>query len=196
MRQVVADHVLDDLASRFDDLAGREHRFEPQDVLFRRAVLEGARAAGTLRDVTANRRQPQRRWVRGIEEPDALHGVLEVTRDDIRLDYRQEVDLIDFENAVHALEREHHTATHRAPIHRCSRCRRHGGRSARDAPRTRARPPPRRGSYRERPRRRQDGRASARQYRRSVDWRRPYGRWQDRRPLRAPRERRNRARSA
>ena len=61
VRQVVADDVLDDLAAGLDDLAGRQHRLEPEHVLLGRAVLERARAAGALGDVAADDRLPQRR---------------------------------------------------------------------------------------------------------------------------------------
>ena len=71
VRQVVADDVLHDLAAGLDDLAGRQHRLEPEHVLLGRAVLERARTAGALGDVAADDRLPQRRRVRRIEQPDA-----------------------------------------------------------------------------------------------------------------------------
>ena len=80
LRQVVADDVLDRLRPGAHDLAGGQHRLEPEDVAFGRAVLEGARTAGALGDVAADDRLVEAGRVRRIEQPDALHGVLQVAR--------------------------------------------------------------------------------------------------------------------
>ena len=113
LRQVVTDDVLHRLAAGPDNLPGRKHRLEAEHIALRRAVLEGARAAGALRDVAAERAQPQRRRIGRIEETDLLDRVLQVSGDDVRLDDRQQVGLVDFQDAVHPLERQHHAAARR-----------------------------------------------------------------------------------
>ena len=187
VRQVVADDVLHDLAAGLDDFAGRQDGLESEDVLLRRAVLEGARTAGTLGHVATDRRLPQRRGVRRVEEADALDGVLQIAGDDVGLDHGNEVDLVDLQDPVHPVHGQHDAAQARAPTRRCSRCRRRAGRSAGDAQRTRGRPrrpATCRPGTRRRPR---DGPASVRRCRRRGEWSRRCGRAPGRRHLRAGR---------
>ena len=166
LRQVVADDVLDGLAAGPDDLAGRQHRLEAEHVALGRAVLEGARPAGALRDVAAERAEPQRRRIGRIEQADLLDRVLQIAGDDVRLDDRQQVGFVDLEDAVHPLEREHDAAVRRdraagvagagAARHQRNAVRR--CRAARSPPPARCPP--------DRPRRRPARRASARRCRR------------------------------
>ena len=112
VREVVAGNVLHRLAAGLDDLAGRQHRLEPEDVVAGHPVLERARPAGVFADVAADRRPAEAGWVRRIEQPDALDGVLQVARDDVRLDDGDEVRLVDLEDPVQPLQAEHDAAPH------------------------------------------------------------------------------------
>ena len=82
----------------------------PRTYLLRRAVLEGARTAGTLGHVATDRRLPQRRGVRRVEEADALDGVLQIAGDDVGLDHGNEVDLVDLQDPVHPVHGQHDPA--------------------------------------------------------------------------------------
>ena len=88
MRQIVADDVLDDLASRFDDIAVRKDGLQSQHELLGRSVLERARSAGALGDIAADDGRLQRRWIRRIKQPDALDRLLKRAGDHVRLDDR------------------------------------------------------------------------------------------------------------
>ena len=129
LRQVVADDVLHRLGAGADDLAGREHRLQRQDVAARGAVLHRARASGALRDVAAQGRDLQAGRIRRIEQPACLDGVLQLAGEDVGLHHGEQVLAVDLEDAVEALHRQQHPAAHRAPRRRCSRCRRPGRRA-------------------------------------------------------------------
>ena len=130
LREVVADDVLHDLAAGADDLARRQHGLESEHVLLRDAVLERARPARALGDVAADRRLPQAGRIRRIEQADALDGVLQVAGDHVRLDDREQVRLVDLEDAVHPLEAEDDAAAHRHRAAGVARCRRRAARAA------------------------------------------------------------------
>ncbi len=113
VRQVVADDVLYRLTAGLDDLAGRQHGFGAEHVLFRHAVLECARAAGALGDVAADDRLFQARWIGRIEQADALDRILQIAGDDVGLDDGEQIALVDFEDAIEPLEAEDDAAAHR-----------------------------------------------------------------------------------
>ena len=96
--------------------SARQHRLERQHVALRRSVLERAGPAGAFRNVAAERRLPEACRIGRIEKADLLDGVLQIAGDDVRLHARQQVHLIDFQNAIHPLERQHDSAAgrHRA----------------------------------------------------------------------------------
>ncbi len=89
---------------------------EGQHVAAGRAVLERARPAGALRQVAADGAFRLAGRIRRIEEPAGLDGALQVARDHVRLDDRQQVGLVDGQDAVEAGHGQHDAAAdgHRA----------------------------------------------------------------------------------
>ena len=149
----------------------------PSTYCLRDAVLERARPAGALGDVAADHRLSQARRIRRIEQPDAFDRVLQIAGDDVRLDDREQVALVDLENAIQPLEAEDDAAVHRHGAAGVA-----GAAAARHERRARLvaqpwrSPRPRAVSPAGR-RRRRDGRASARRRRtRRHDVRDPSGR--------------------
>ena len=110
LREVVARDVLHGAAARMEDLSSRQDDLEAEDILPRHAVLERARAAGALRDVPADRACAQALRVRRIEEAARLDRLLQIAGDDVRFDDRQQVRLVDLEDAVEPVERENDAA--------------------------------------------------------------------------------------
>ncbi len=110
LRQIVADDVLHSFRSGVNDLSAREDRLERQHVALRRPVFERAWTAGAFCDVPAERRLPEARRIRRIEQADLFDRVLQVAGDDVRLDAGEQIELIDLENAIHPLERQHDAA--------------------------------------------------------------------------------------
>jgi hypothetical protein len=51
--------------------------------------------------------------IRGVKEPHTLCCLLQVARDHIGLDHREQILLVDLEDAIQPLEAEHDTAAHR-----------------------------------------------------------------------------------
>ena len=86
---------------------------ERQHVALGRAVLHRARATGALGDVAADRRLLQARGIGGIEQATRFDRLLQVARDDVGLDDREEILFVDLEDAIEAFHREQHTAEQR-----------------------------------------------------------------------------------
>ena len=73
------------------------------------------------------------RGIGRIEQPDLLDRALQIAVDDVRLDDREQVELVDLEDAIQPLHREHDAAATSAPRRPCSPCPRRGRRAARGA---------------------------------------------------------------
>jgi len=110
---VVADHALLRAPPAAKRLAAHLHALEAEHVLAHHAVLEGARPAGVLRDVAAERARGQRRRIGREEEARRLDGVLQLERDHARLDDGDEIVGVDLAHLGHALGREHDAAARR-----------------------------------------------------------------------------------
>ena len=113
--EVVARDVLAVLAAEREDRAARhDDHAQPRDVASGRAVLGGARAAGVLGDVAADRARAARGGIRRIEETEPLDLLLERLRDDARLDDGEEILAVDLEDPVHPGQVERDAAGRRA----------------------------------------------------------------------------------
>ncbi len=108
--QVVAGDVLPILAAEREDRPARNHDAQSRDVPAGRAVAGGARAAGVLRDVAADRAGTARGRVRRIEEACRLGRILQRLRHDARLDDREEIVPVELEDPVHGAEVERDAA--------------------------------------------------------------------------------------
>ncbi len=112
MRQVIAHDVFHHPSAGANHFTCRQDGLDAKHVVTRDAVLERARSARALGDVSADRRPPQTGRVRRVEQAHALDGILQVAGDHVRLDDRHEARFVDLEDAVHPLEADDHAALH------------------------------------------------------------------------------------
>ncbi len=104
---VVACDVLPDRAAHVDDLAGRDHRFDPRHPVAGDAVLEGVRPAGVAGDVAADLRDLGRAGI-GREPQAALaREALDVAGRDAGLDVHAPQQRVELAHLVQALEADH-----------------------------------------------------------------------------------------
>ena len=113
VHQVVAGDVLDALAAELDDLAGRRDDLQADDVAAGDAVLDRLAAARVLGDVAADEAGLEAHRVAGVEEAEVLDRVVDLVGDDARLDDRDQVGLVDLEDAVHPVDQEDDAAEDR-----------------------------------------------------------------------------------
>ena len=124
--QIVAGHGFQgprpDAAGDHDLARGQDH-FQPQDVLLRGAVLDGALAAGVVGNHAAQGAHLRASRIGGKEKP--VHGELlvQLGMDDARLDRHLHVVQVHGYDAVHPGEVHHDAALlgHRAAALSCAR---------------------------------------------------------------------------
>ena len=95
------------------DRAGRQHDLEPKHIVTRDAVLEAARTAGVGGNVSSDAAVRAVSRVGRIIQPIVLDSVLQLGRDDPRLNHGDEVTPADFPDALHPGQTECDTAMHR-----------------------------------------------------------------------------------
>ena len=83
------------------------------DVIRGDAVGKRMRAAGILGDIAADGASALARGIRSVEVTEWSNGQRDIQIDDARLNQREFILDVDLENAVHAGERDHHSARHR-----------------------------------------------------------------------------------
>jgi len=96
-----------------DDLAGRDHHFEPGHPVAGHAVLERVRAAGVAGDISADLGDLRRTRVRREAEPAFTRQPLDVTRRHACLDVHPPEQRVELPDLVQPLEPDYDTATHR-----------------------------------------------------------------------------------
>ena len=96
-----------------DDAAVGQDELDAEDVVDGDAVLERVRPAGVGGDVAADGAGALARRVRGEVPAVRLEVVRQPEVDDARLDDGVAVAVIDFEDALHARQRDHHAAADR-----------------------------------------------------------------------------------
>ena len=108
--EVIARHVLDQLAAAADHLARGQHRLQAAHIVLCDAVLDRARPAGALGDVAPDRARVHAGGIGRVKKPLGLHGAVDVAGDHARLDSDHEVFLVDLEDTVHLFQRQHNAA--------------------------------------------------------------------------------------
>ena len=112
LHQVVAGHVLDQLAAHLHDLARGQDHLQAADIVLGRAILDRPRAARALGDVAADGAGVEAGRVGRVEEPLGLDRAVQVAGDDARLDGDHQVVLVDLQDAVHLFQGEDNAALH------------------------------------------------------------------------------------
>ena len=94
---------------------GSSHAYdlESQHVLARNAIAKGPRPARALGHVAAERAEPQRGWIRGVEKPFVLDQGLKLARNNAGLDHRQQRLSVDLFDLLHPLGGQDDTPGHR-----------------------------------------------------------------------------------
>ena len=105
-REVVAGHVLAELAAQADGLARGQDGLEPRHVARGDAVLHRLAAPRVLGHVAAHEAGLEAHGVARVPQAVLLQGLVDGVRDDARLGHDHEVLEVDLEDAVHALEGE------------------------------------------------------------------------------------------
>ena len=98
-------------ASELDELAVGADVFDTEHVIDGDAVFKGVWSAGVGGDIAADRAGPLTAGVRGVVEAGTCEGACEADVDAARLNDGIAVAEVDFEDAVHASERNHEPAT-------------------------------------------------------------------------------------
>ena len=167
-----------------EHLAGARDHLEAEDVVRHVPVLERVGPAGVGGGVPADRGDHLARGVRGEEVAAILHGAGQGEVDHARLHHGVAVPEVHLEDAVHAVDADHHAARRAPSPRRSAPCPSRAGRSGR--------PPPGSGAPRPAPRRSTAGARRGRACpcsRRACRTRRPGAGRRRRRPRRGPRSR-------
>ena len=110
--QTVSGTVFHHLSAEFHDLSVRKNHFKTADVIARDSIFHGAHSAGVRADVPAD----GRRFFAGIgriEEAVLLDIFGNVHQQHARLERQREIDVVEFQNAVHSAEVEQDAAVER-----------------------------------------------------------------------------------
>ncbi len=108
--QIIADHILDALVAGVQDAPIRQDDSQAEHVVAGHAVFQAARAAGIGGDIPADGRLLDAGRVGRVEQAEFFHGRLQIGGNHSRFDGRSGVGFIDFQDMVHAGQRQDDSA--------------------------------------------------------------------------------------
>jgi hypothetical protein len=89
-----------------DELTGWQDDIQPQQILARHSILEGARTAGIVCHVATDTGLLQAGWIRRVEQSLCFHGTMEIVGNDAGFENDEKIDGIYLQNQVHASHRQ------------------------------------------------------------------------------------------
>lgn len=110
MHQHVARSVFTEFTAKRYDFAARSNDFHTHDLVTSYPIFDSAVTAGVGSNVTADEARVPTAGVAAVEEAFLLNGFLENGRGDARFGNTDHVVFVDFDDVVHAFNRDDNAA--------------------------------------------------------------------------------------